>query len=284
MKTLALTLVLLSGFQAVAQKFEYHMDEEYKMDPNGTINLDCDDAEVTITGTSRTNARVKVDRFVEVKGVGSSEEEFEIDVREKDGNLNIREMQRNVRYVMGSRTEDYKIVIELPASGSIRINGDDGEFYISNIHGFVKLNLDDSKAEIKECKGTEFDFGMDDSSLEMDGGSGELLLGLDDSELKIFNAKFSRMFTNFDDSELKIETALIDKGNYKISGGDSDLTLIFTGGGGMLDIRYDDGRVRSTSGFQELEKDDNYVRLKVSGGSANVQINVDDTDIDLVKK
>ena len=281
--SIALILCIFS-INAIGQKYEYHIDEEYEMNANGTLNLDCDDASVTIKGSDRTKARIKVDRVVEVKGASSSDENFKIDVQEKNGDLHIREVETRIRYVMGYRSEDYKILIELPSTAGIRINGDDGDFQIENVDGTVRLDLDDSEAILSGCDGNKFDFKMDDSELEMDGGGGEVIIGTDDSEVKVKNAKFTGGFVNFDDSEIELETSLKSDSDYKISGGDGSVTLIVTGGGGTFDIRYDDGRVRSTAGFKEFEKEENYLRLKADGGDARVEINIDDTDLDLVKK
>src|SRR5687767_4721643 len=126
MKTIAaLLLTFCFSSTVLAQDGEFHLDKSYKVSKNGTIDLSCSDANVFITGSSRQDAHVKIDRKVEIKGWYASKGEFTVDVEVTDGNLRIRERQQGVDGgVVSYYKEDYKIEIEAPEGSSLLVHGD----------------------------------------------------------------------------------------------------------------------------------------------------------------
>jgi hypothetical protein len=55
--------------------------------------------------------------------------------------------------VVGYYSEEYRIEIEVPIGVSLKVRGDDGDYYIKNISGSVLLDLDDADAELAGCTG-----------------------------------------------------------------------------------------------------------------------------------
>src|SRR5687768_10679938 len=95
---------------ALAQDGDFHLDNVYKIDKNGTIDLSSSDAKVFITGSLRPDVHLKIDRTVVTKGIYSSREDFNVEVEATNGDLRIRERQNS--YSSGIVTyskEDYKI-------------------------------------------------------------------------------------------------------------------------------------------------------------------------------
>ena len=75
---------LLATSTVNAQKGgEYHLDQSYAIAANGTLYLDSEDANVNITGSSRTDAHVKIDRVIETRGFSSGRNEFRFDVEDQ---------------------------------------------------------------------------------------------------------------------------------------------------------------------------------------------------------
>ena len=114
---------LFATNSASAQKEgEFHLDKNYNISSNGTLHLDSEDAEVRITGSSRSDVHVKIDRVQTVRGFSSGRTEFNVEVENRGGDLYITERERGgVRVQMGSIRTDYTIDIELPESVSIRV-------------------------------------------------------------------------------------------------------------------------------------------------------------------
>ena len=133
----ALSILLLSiglSISTIAQtkNQDFHLDKEYKVAAAGTLNLSASDAKVYITGSARKTANVKIDREVTTKGLVFGEDEFRIDVEEREGYLEIKEQHRSVNVgIVGYHSEKYTIVIELPDEMSLKIRGDDGDYQIS---------------------------------------------------------------------------------------------------------------------------------------------------------
>ena len=119
MKVVLTAVLFVSSLIASAQSDkakDFHLDKEYKMNGQGTLTLKCSDAKVNITGSTRSTAKIKIDREVEMKGiVFSGHDEFNVEVEELDGNLEIRENKSySASGIVGYYHEKYSISINLP--------------------------------------------------------------------------------------------------------------------------------------------------------------------------
>lgn len=276
---LAFTLLALSLF---AQNGNFKLNQEYAIGKTGTIDLRTSDADVFITGSTRTNAHVKIERTVESKGIVWGDEDFSVRVEEENGNLMIREQQENVRVgVIGYYRETYKIQIEAPVGVTLKIEGDDGDYFIKNINGAISLDIDDADAELSGCAGNKFYFNIDDGDITLDGGQGELEINSDDADVRIQNAKFTSIRAEIDDGDLTIETSLATNGTYSIDSEDGSIILNITGGGGTFDIRHDDARVVTEGNFNSIQRDEDRTKLSLADGSAKINIRLDDGRVKL---
>jgi hypothetical protein len=283
MKKALLALFCIFTFSVLqAQKGDFHLDEVYKISKNGTLDLRCSDAKVYITGGNRIDAHVKIDRTVTTKGVTFGQDRFTVDVNETSGNLVIQEHSSSVNVgVVGYYSEKYKIEIDLPTSVSLKIKGDDGDYFIKNIDGKIYLDMDDADAELTNCKGSSFTFVVDDGDINMDGGIGSLDVRGDDADVTIRNANFTSIDATMDDGDLIIETSLADNGDYIISTEDGTIVLNITRGGGQFDIRHDDARVITEGNFKVVEEGENKTRAGLANGNAKVRLSSDDGRIRL---
>ncbi len=283
-----LTLLLMFGaaisFAQTTKTGDFHLDQDYKMSPTGTINLHCSDAKVFITGSDRTNVNVKIDREVETKGMTFGTQEFAVDVDENDGNLKIRDRSSGSVGIVGYYHERYTIRIEAPRGVSLILDGDDGDYLITNINGAVDADLDDADVELTGCAGSDFRFHLDDGDVKMDQGRGSLEVDGDDSNIHIRNAQFTRISAEIDDGDFVVETSLNDSGDYYINTQDGRVQFTVTAGGGRFDIRHDDASVRADAAFSAVEESEDRSRYTLSSGNAKVDIRADDASVRLAKR
>src|SRR5688572_27150006 len=124
-----ITLVLCSSIATgvLAQQGEFHLDKEYKIDKNGTIDLASSDGKVFITGSTRTAVHVKIDRKISAKGFQWGGEDFKVEVEENNGDLRIRERQSGGNVSVGYYHEEYRIEIQAPEGVNLTVRGDDGD-------------------------------------------------------------------------------------------------------------------------------------------------------------
>ncbi|MGK7370724.1 MAG: DUF4097 family beta strand repeat-containing protein [Candidatus Halalkalibacterium sp. M3_1C_030] len=261
---------------------EFNLDKVYSIEDSGTISLNSDDANVTIKGSDRNDVRVKIHYKLSVKGLAIGEnEEFEMIVEERNGNLNIYEKERDFgnKVVFGSTDEEYRITIEAPRGVSLDLSGDDEDYRISSIDGSISVEADDSGIELNDCNGDEFNIKLDDGELYMDSGKGSLRVNIDDGDVRILNGDFSSIEVETDDSELDITTRLADNGDYTFDLDDGDLRLNIAGGGGEFEIRHDNADISASSEFEQTMDDDDRSQYSLPGGNATVSISTDDGDI-----
>ena len=285
MKTLLTLTVFLFSITLWAQnEGDYHLDKEFDMSPTGTIELTSSDAKVTITGASRKNVHLKVDRTVVTKGLFFGSDDFAIEIDNSNGNLKIREKSGSSSHgIVGYYNEDSEIKIEAPEGASILVKGDDGDYMIKNINGSIVMGVDDGDIDLLDCKGSKFRFRLDDGNLTMDQGRGAIEIAIDDGDVRIRNGNFSHVIADIDDGDFMIETSLSNTGEYNINAEDGSVSMVVTKGGGQFDVRHDDARVIAEGAFDVYEKSETFTSLKLANGTAKVNIRADDARIRLSK-
>jgi hypothetical protein len=286
MKTLLSILGLFVAISASAQNNgEFHVDKDYTMSSTGTLRLNTSDAKVQITGSTRKNAHVKIDRSVESKGMVFGRQDFSVDISENNGDLDIRERSNTVSVgVVGYYHEEYRIKLEIPEGASLIVKGDDGDYLVTNVDGAIAMTIDDADVELTRCSGDKFEFRVDDGDIKMDEGRGRLQIDGDDSDVEILNGAFTSIEANVDDGDLVIETSLADNGDYFIDGQDGLISLTITKGGGSFDIRHDDARVSTVGNFEKVEDSEDRTRLVLASGNAKVGIRADDARVRIARK
>ncbi len=227
------SLFAFSSFaQTQKEDGEFHLEKEYKINGTGQLRLHCSDAKVTIKGSSRSTAHVKIDRIVESKGFIFGEREFTVDIQEINGNLDIKERSQGSVGMIGYYHVKYSIVIEVPEGISLDVNGDDGDYTLTSINGKIDVSLDDADVQLFSCKGNDFRFRLDDGDIRMDQGRGVLEIDGDDSDIEIRNANFTSVVADVDDGDFIIETSLADNGRYSIDAQDGLISFTVRSGGG----------------------------------------------------
>ena len=263
---------------------DFHLDKEFNVNLGGEVRLRCSDADVVVVGSSRSTAHVKIDRVVTTRGWVWGDESFSVDISNEDGNLSIRERSTaTVSMAFGSYSERYTILLELPLGMSLSVDGDDGDYQVTSLHGAIQLNLDDADVVLEKCQGDSFSFRLDDGDVQMDEGRGSLMVDGDDADIRIRNARFSAMDVNLDDGDFAVETSLADAGKYNIDLQDGLLALTVISGGGRFDIRHDDARITTEGNFSVVNKSETRTEVATSTGSADVRIQADDARVKLVR-
>lgn len=286
MKPLFIFFLLFFTLNVFAQDKDFHLDKEYAISQNGIIDLSSSDAEVIITGTPRNaTARVKIDRVVTMKGWCTSRGDFKINIDAENGNLKIKEYNNSTNIVMiGYVNENYKIQIEAPEGITLKVHGDDGNYFIKNINGAISMSIDDGDVQLVSCGGNAFQFRLDDGDLKMDKGMGSLNIVADDADIEISDAAFSSIETRLDDGDFIVHTSLANNGTYSIDLQDGMILLDVLKGGGEFNIRHDDAHVHTKGAFNKTEDSENFTRYTLANGTAKIAIHADDAAVNLNTK
>lgn len=280
---LSMLLLLSLSISAIAQKtHEFHLNESYSITTGGVIHLESNDADVTITGSDRNDVYVKVDYRLEVRGMTFGDnDKFRMEVRESSDGLRIREVSgaTNIRGIVGSIKEDYKIRLEVPYHAQLDIEGDDDDYNISGIDGDIKLSAEDGDIRIQNSKSKKTQIFVDDADINIYDGQGKLRLRGEDCDIKIKNGDYSAIDLDVDDSNVELETRLANHGKYQLEGADGDFNISFLSGGGEIWIKHDDGSLITNGSFEIREHGDHNKRLRLEGGNAQIRIRLDDGDL-----
>lgn len=286
----ALLCLPFTTSEAGNSKSTFNLDETYAIDPDGTLYLDTNDAEIRIAGSDRADVHIIVHYQRKVTGFSSSSDgqEFQVRVSENNGNLYVHEIDEDGGEVIffGSVSEDYEITIEVPRTISLNLDGDDDDYMIEGIGGEIRLDMDDGDATIRDARGDRFEIAFQDGSVELFGGSGMLDVSVDDGAFFADDGAFSSIEARFEDGDLEISSSLSDEGRYRFRGDDGRITLNVLAGGGTFDCDLDDGSVRASKDFtlEEGEEGEGYELYRLPGGDADVRIRIEDGTIRLRKR
>lgn len=283
MKTSIFTLLIISlSSLAFSQKQnEFHLNKSYSLADNGRIYLTAHDAKVTITGEDRTDVAVRIDYYVNSKGIEWGTREFTVDVTARSGDLYIKEYKQGNTTIMGYISIDYKIDIRAPRGSSLDIKGDDDTYNITSIDGEISIEADDADVFLKDCGGDRFFFDLDDGDVFMDQGRGQLTARMDDGNIEIINANFETIDFRGDDGDFSLETSIGPNAMFKFSGDDATFDIVITSGGGTFNIRHDDGNIDYDNNFRLMDKGNGRITLSLTGGRGKINISGDDIRVNL---
>ncbi|MCW9708762.1 DUF4097 family beta strand repeat-containing protein [Fodinibius salsisoli] len=275
-------LITLAG-TVWAQDEAFKLNETYPIAEEGTLHLVSDDAEVTIEGADRSDVHVVIYRHVDMDGWKVEKSgTFDVEVKQRDGDLYITEKSdEERRVVVGSVKEEYQITIQAPHDIALDIQGDDDRYTIRNINRGIRLEADDTEAEILNAGGQQFNFSMDDGRINMDRGQGSLELSMDDGTFSVAQGTFDNWNTQMDDGIITLGTRLVDGGSYSLDMDDGSLKLNIAGGGGRFIINHDDPEIDFGGSFEAVRAGENHSEYRLAGGNAEVEINTDDGEITL---
>jgi hypothetical protein len=282
--TLLLTAFAATTFGQTVRSGDFHLDKVYKVSDKGTVSLRTSDAKVYITGSNRADVRVKIDREISSKGLVMGDDMFSVNIDEENGDLEIEERSSSNISIVGYYSEKYEIHIEAPEGVSLRIRGDDGDYFIKTLSGAIDMDVDDADVEITGCTGDNFVFRIDDGDIKMDQGRGTLEVIADDADVVIDNAQFSKINAELDDGDFIVQTSLQEGGDYYIDSQDGSISFTVSSGGGRFDIRHDDASVRVDDAFQRIEESDDRSRFSLGTGTAKIDIRADDARVRLAKQ
>ncbi|MDA8693476.1 DUF4097 domain-containing protein [Saprospiraceae bacterium] len=297
---LSTSIILLFSFSLQAQ-YEYSYEETHAIAQDGLLTLDTEDAQVSITGTSRSDAYVKI--YKKVTGKQKTNQEFDIEYIEEDGNLTIKEKRRKSSYTTGWNTKTiYEVELGLPAGVSIDIKGEDDNYTITNINGKMKIHSEDGDIEISDCNPIRLDIHLEDGDIQLTNVNTETDIQLEDGNIKADNCAFGNTALNLVDGDIKLNdvslgTAKIitedgnvsisvkcdSKTQVKINTEDGDIKLKTSGEGSTIGVSYQDGDVDYNSGDYDLiHKTKRSKELKTKkSGEASFVISVEDGDVRL---
>jgi hypothetical protein len=249
---------------AFAAEDRFDLDETYAISPQGTIELSTRDAEVTILGADRDDVHVEIHYLRRITGLGFGSGGFDVQVSEQDGDLRIRESLRDRTTVtLGMQRTTYEVLIEAPHGVNLKVQGDDDDYDISEIHGAIVLRADDGDVQLRDCRGSEFDLVLEDGHLDIDRGAGTLRLRYDDGDADIRGAAFDRVHVRANDGALRLAGELAPNGRYEFELDDGDMDLRLGEAGGEFSFAFGDGtlNLEGGSGTVEIDFDDGRARL-----------------------
>lgn len=282
-------LLLLAAVPAFAQTDEFHLDETYSLNSDGTILLKSDDADVRIIGSTRNDVHVKIDYVLDVDGLSwGDSEEFVVKAWVENGTLFIEEQPRETdRTTIGNVDEKYTILIEVPTDVSLKLRGDDEDYNISEIAGEIRVDADDADAILASCSGNYFAFRLDDGTVKMDQGRGKLFLNVDDGNAFIKNGSFKTIKLDTDDGEFRIQNRISGNGQFEfdMDDGTIEFSLNNTGSGSsQIEMDTDDGNFSLHTDLRngdeyDLEMGDADIEFYALSGGGTFTIRHDDADI-----
>jgi len=263
-----------------AQKEIYELDNVYPLPTDGILELQTNDAEITITGMPRSDVHLVVYREATYRRLLSDgKKHFEVEVTKRGDRLLIRDQHESYNRMSWHKDERYLIEIEVPEDVDLVLKGDDDDYLVRYVNGDITLRAEDGDAQFENCGGKSFDFYVDNGTVYMNGGRGNLKVVGEDGEYIVEKGDFNSIYARMDDGALHLATRWYETGNYEIVNQDGSLHLDILEGGGKIAIKHDDGEIRTDNQFGPMVTNDHETLLSISGGDGRISIKTDDGDI-----
>jgi len=298
--SICLTISFLSAQQ------EYKLDERYTINQGGLFSLDTEDATVTITGSDRNDVSVKI--FRKVTGKHYSNNKFELQIEERDGDLFIKEVKdrKGMNYTVHMNGKmEYTIDVVVPNRVALDLKGDDDDYKIRHINGNLKIAGEDGDIHLENINSDRAKINSEDGDVILRDFAGSLVLNNEDGDFKSHNSFYEDLDVEIEDGSIKIHNGSIANCNIETEDGDINIDASFdaqaninivsddgnininaAGHGGTYTIKFEDGDVDYTKSEFKLTNDSKrYRSLKTTrDGSVEVNIKVEDGDVDLSHK
>lgn len=306
MKTFLSVLFTLFLSLSLSAQYEYSHEENYTIAQDGLLTLDTEDANVTIIGTSRSDAYVKI--YKKVTGKQKTNQKFDIEYIAEGGNLTIRE-KRNKKggsYTMGWNTKTtYEVELGLPKGVSMNINGEDDNYMITSINGDITIKSEDGDIVMSDCTPDDLSIRLEDGDVKltevqsnfvmhMEDGDlvtenckfGDLKIGMEDGDVILRDVSLGNTEIDAEDGDISITTECNKNTNVNIETEDGNVTIKTKGEGATIKVSYEDGDVRyDNSDYDLINKTKRSKELKTSkSGDATFNISVEDGNVRLSNK
>ena len=296
------TFIILLSYSTQAQ-YEYSHEDTYKIAQDGLLTLNTEDAEVTISGTSRTDAYVKI--YKKVTGKQNTNRKFDIEYIEEDGNLTIKEKRNESgkSYSVSWNTKTvYNVELGLPDGVSLDLKGEDDSYTITNINGSIKIKSEDGDISISDSNPeslnikledgdvalnnieTDFDIVLEDGSIVSENCNfGNLKIDLEDGDIQLKNVSLASTDITTEDGDIFIDVNCDSKTQVNINTEDGDIKLKTSGEGASISVSYEDSDVDYESdNYLLIDKTKRSKKLKTKDhGEASFNISVEDGDVRL---
>jgi len=216
------------------------------------------------------------------------------------------------------RVYNYTYTIKAPRYLDLDLTGDDGDVTVQGWAGRIECALDDGDVSLSELAAPSVRIRLEDGDVRIGGSAGELLVVCEDGDIVIVGADATTCRIEVDDGDVTIkessgtlEIAAEDgrvtlrdvtapRLDIKTDDGSVDVSLVETespeieietsDGGVMIDlergtsaaisIRVADGNIDADlSGWDTLEKGEDWLSGEIHGGRGRIRIRTDDGDV-----
>jgi len=303
MKLFLSTLVVLSISLSLHAQYEYNHEETHAIAPDGILTLDTEDADVVITGTTRSDAYVKIHK--KVTGKEKRSHKFDIEYIEQGGNLTIKEKKNKTgnSYTMGWNSKTvYTVELGLPSGVSMDIRGEDDNYTITNINGSIKIKSEDGDISLSDSSPKMLDVKLEDGDVELLTVRTDFDIKLEDGNISAENCEFGNLNLRLEDGDVMLNEVSLgstkivtedgniaiavncdSKTQVNINSEDGDIKIKTSGEGATVDVSYEDGDVDyNDDDYEVLNKTKRSKKLKTKkSGQATFKISVEDGDVRL---
>jgi len=280
---LFVSALLITGTTEVKAQKEFTLDETYNLGEKGSISLRTNGANVRILITENPETTVKSIYRIDTKGLKiGNKDPVELEASVSGDSLLLSEKeQKGTRIVLGSKSVEYNITIETPADTDVNLRGEGNSYFVRELTGNITIKGKGLQIDLQKCRGENFVFDLDDSTLDMDQGNGSLTLKMNKGVARLKDINFEVMGVNVDKGEVNMYSFLPDNGNYVMDIDDGKLLFHIIDGGGTFTITHNDLRILSNGEFTVPLNSKNETIYKREGGSAQISIDADKSRIKL---
>ncbi len=301
---ISLLLFFLSFIPTYAQD-NFTLEESYPLNPNGSLVLNTNDADVTILGHDQPTAEVSISRIV--TGKYWSNQKFDVTVESNEQQLVINDRAEstsdNNLNIMINGSLTYTIVVKVPHSTKLVLKGDDDDYNITAINNNVAISCSDGDITMFNVTGEQIAITAEDGDIRLKDVDSRIAitnedgdvtmqnchlhnfsLSTEDGDVNIVESTLGNISVSSIDGDINIDADLLDDYRVALSSEDGDHNLEFRNVCGSIVVSHEDAKVKHNKDKYEVAsesdnaktlhtscKGNNMIVLSTEDGSVEIQ-------------
>jgi len=291
---------LIFGFLTLQAQEKYDHSSTYPIREGGTVYLNCEDADVKISGTESNVVAVEVHRHV---GGKLADKPFKMEYTTRNGDFYMTEKKPDSYFVGWSGGTIYKYTIDLqvPLDVALNITGEDDSYVISNIGGNIYLVSEDGHLELTSCDSKDIDVQLEDGDIILNDLSANLEITLEDGDIHCHDSNLGNIRLKSEDGDIIFKNSSVQDIRAEVEDGDivldkvmGDSEMVAEDGhikirlleGNRARMRTEDGDISAglhagPGGNYSFASEDGDISIYLEGEGGEIRMRCDDCDISI---
>ena len=126
-----------------------HVEKRFPAQPDGSLIIDTDEGDISITGTDSNEVRI----LVTMRGSSRSLDRFDVDFSQSGNTVTVRGKQDHEFFNWGSNSLDVRFEVQVPRKFNFRLNTSGGDIALQQVSGTAEGETSGGNIDLTDYEG-----------------------------------------------------------------------------------------------------------------------------------